>query len=70
LPRPKDHRTRLTELSKLVQLSMHPEVHKELRIHALREDYATPGEWLHEHLCEVLGRPDLSLRTEHADSVR
>jgi predicted HicB family RNase H-like nuclease len=50
------------ELSKLVQIPMHPEIHKELKIAALRDDTESVAFWVHQHLCQVLNREDLTLQ--------
>lgn len=50
-------------LSKLVQFNLHPDIHREIKIGMLRDDFDSVSEWLHEHLCRTLEREDLSLRS-------
>lgn len=50
------------ELSQFIQLRVHPQLYKEMKMSAIREDYGSIAEWVHERLCKELGRRDLSVK--------
>lgn len=55
------------ELSKKVQVPMHPELHRALKIHSLQEGYETLAEWMHQHFCYFLHKEDLMLQAPETE---